>query len=130
MLARAASVASSSAEESSIRGLSQRQLIDITAMGSQSAALRPLLPLILEKEIIVKDVVLEVAKVGQDSGFQLIFSGGTSLSQGWGLIERISEDVDFRVISPSFPSKNSKSKALSGLKAALYEKPGSRLTAK
>ena len=75
--------------------------------------------MILEKEIIVKDVVLEVAKVGQDSGFQLTFSDRTSLSQRWGLIERISVDVDFRVISPSFPSKNSKSKALSGLKAEL-----------
>ncbi len=68
---------------------------------------------------MVKEVVIEVAKVGRDSGFELIFSGGTSLSQGWGIIERISEDVDFRVVAPDFPSKNSKSKALSGLKAEL-----------
>ena len=102
-----------------MRSLSQQQLAGITVLRSQSDALQSLLPVILEKEVIVKDVVLEVAKVGRDSGFELIFSGGTSLSQGWGLIERISEDVDFRVIAPEFPSKNSKSKALSRLKAEL-----------
>jgi len=102
-----------------MRSLSQQQLAGITVLRSQSDALQSLLPVILEKEVIVKEVVLEVAKVGRDSGFELIFSGGTSLSQGWGLIERISEDVDFRVIAPGFPSKNSKSKALSRLKAEL-----------
>ena len=113
-----------------MRGLSQRQLVGIDRLLDQRSGLQTLSEDILEKEVVVKEVILEVAKVGQDSGFQLVFSGGTSLSQGWGLIERISEDVDFRVISPSFPSKNPKSKALSGLKDALYEKPGSRLTAK
>ncbi|MHB8189959.1 MAG: nucleotidyl transferase AbiEii/AbiGii toxin family protein [Ferrimicrobium sp.] len=88
-------------------------------MLNQRSGLPTLSEDILEKEVIVKEVVLEVAKVGRDSGFELIFSGGTSLSQGWGVIERISEDVDFRVIAPSFSSKNSKSKALSGLKAEL-----------
>lgn len=102
-----------------MRGLSQQQLLGIELLYSQSATFEHLAPVILEKEVIVKDVVLEVAKVGRDSGFELIFSGGTSLSQGWGLIERISEDVDFRVVAPNFPSKNSKSKALSRLKKEL-----------
>jgi len=102
-----------------MRGLDPEQLDGIELLYSRSAAFESFLPVILEKEVIVKDVVLEVAKVGRDSGFELIFSGGTSLSQGWGLIERISEDVDFRVIAPEFPSKNSKSKALSRLKAEL-----------
>ena len=102
-----------------MRGLSQRQLVGIDRLLDQRSGLQTLSEDILEKEVVVKEVILEVAKVGQDSGFQLVFSDGTSLSQGWGLIERISEDVDFRVISPSFPSKNSKSKALSGLKAEL-----------
>ena len=102
-----------------MRGLDPEQLDGIELLYSRSAAFESFLPVILEKEVIVKDVVLEVAKVGRDSGFELIFSGGTSLSQGWGLIERISEDVDFRVVAPSFPSKNSKSKALSRVKAEL-----------
>ena len=102
-----------------MRGLSQERLLGIEVLRSRSDNLERLLPVVLEKEIVVKDVVLEVAKAGRESGFELIFSGGTSLSQGWGVIERISEDVDFRVIAPEFPSKNSKSKALSGLKVEL-----------
>lgn len=31
--------------------------------------------------------------------FELVFQGGTSLSKGYGIINRLSEDVDFRVIS-------------------------------
>lgn len=29
-----------------------------------------------------------------------VFSGGTSLSKGWGLIQRFSEDIDFKVAAP------------------------------
>jgi predicted nucleotidyltransferase component of viral defense system len=31
--------------------------------------------------------------------FELVFQGGTSLSKGYGVISRLSEDIDFRVIS-------------------------------
>ena len=34
------------------------------------------------------------------------FSGGTSLSLGWGLIKRFSEDVDFKVAMPEAPSRS------------------------
>lgn len=40
-----------------------------------------------------------------------VFSGGTSLSIGWGLIKRFSEDVDFKVAMPPGPSR-SKGEAL------------------
>lgn len=33
-------------------------------------------------------------------GMRLVFSGGTSLSKGFGLIQRFSEDLDFKVILP------------------------------
>ncbi len=102
-----------------MRGLSQQQRFGIDLLLGQRSGLQAFSEDILEKEVLVKEVVLEVAKAGRESGFELIFSGGTSLSQGWGVIERISEDVDFRVIAPEFPSKNSKSKALSGLKVEL-----------
>ncbi len=52
-----------------MRGLSEQQLIDIDVLRSQSVPLQSFLPLVLEKEVIVKDVVLEVAKVGRDQGF-------------------------------------------------------------
>ena len=36
-----------------------------------------------------------------DCAESLIFKGGTSLSKGWGLIERFSEDIDLASISPT-----------------------------
>lgn len=35
-----------------------------------------------------------------------VFSGGTSLSMGWGLIKRFSEDVDFKVAMPEASSRS------------------------
>ena len=34
------------------------------------------------------------------------FSGGTSLSKGWGLIKRFSEDIDFKVSVPAASSRS------------------------
>jgi hypothetical protein len=34
------------------------------------------------------------------------FGGGTSLSKGWGLIKRFSEDIDFKVAMPAAASRN------------------------
>ena len=65
-----------------MRGLSRQQLLEIDLLLDRFASLQTLGEDVLEKEVIVKDVVLEVAKVGQESGFELVFSGGTSLSQG------------------------------------------------
>lgn len=36
-----------------------------------------------------------------DKNFSPVFSGGTSLSKGYGLIERFSEDLDFKVVHPA-----------------------------
>lgn len=33
----------------------------------------------------------------QNDYFELVFQGGTSLSKGYSLINRLSEDIDFRV---------------------------------
>lgn len=43
--------------------------------------------------------VLASLRWGEDRTTRLIFAGGTSLSKGWGLISRFSEDIDFRVWS-------------------------------
>lgn len=45
-------------------------------------------------------LVSVVAAVEQDS-LRLAFAGGTSLSKGFGLIKRFSEDLDFKVILPA-----------------------------
>ncbi|MCY4120464.1 MAG: nucleotidyl transferase AbiEii/AbiGii toxin family protein, partial [Acidobacteria bacterium] len=52
---------------------------------------RGLRPAIIEKDYYVTEVLRVIAT---DHGEQTIFKGGTSLSKGWDLIERFSEDVD------------------------------------
>jgi hypothetical protein len=53
--------------------------------------------------------------------FTIVFTGGTSLSKAHKLIERFSEDIDFRVIAPSLDGESSSTmrKALSGFKQHL-----------
>jgi hypothetical protein len=61
----------------------------------------------LREAIIEKDYyVTEALRIVEHSaGPRIIFKGGTSLSKGWGLIERFSEDIDLprsnRIRSPS-----------------------------
>ncbi len=52
---------------------------------------RGLRPAIIEKDYYVTEALRALAAVAAD---WLIFKGGTSLSKGWNLIERFSEDVD------------------------------------
>ena len=42
--------------------------------------------------------ILKVVSTLSVSPLKIIFSGGTSLSKGYGLIKRFSEDLDFRII--------------------------------
>jgi predicted nucleotidyltransferase component of viral defense system len=39
-------------------------------------------------------------------GMAPAFSGGTSLSKGWDLIKRFSEDIDFKVAEPQPASRS------------------------
>lgn len=48
-------------------------------------------PAIIEKDYYVTEGLRELAIAAGD---HLIFKGGTSLSKGWGLIDRFSEDID------------------------------------
>ena len=52
---------------------------------------RGLRPAIIEKDYYVTETLRIVATT---QGDQVIFKGGTSLSKGWNLIQRFSEDVD------------------------------------
>ena len=51
----------------------------------------------LEKDFIVTDVLRALSKLKHDK-FELVFCGGTCLSKAYGLLERISEDVDVKVV--------------------------------
>ena len=56
-------------------------------------------PDLIEKEWHVVRAIGVIAALDLD-GARLAFSGGTSLSVGWGLIRRFSEDADFKVAMP------------------------------
>lgn len=54
----------------------------------------------LEKDVLIAEVVPHICRIGRDQGARIVFYGGTSLSQAWGIIERMSEDADFRIMLP------------------------------
>ena len=60
-----------------------------------------ILPDLVEKDYWVTRVLRALAR---DSSLekQIIFKGGTSLSKGWRLIDRFSEDVDLLTTGPGF----------------------------
>lgn len=78
--------------------------------------------------IILKDYwVTEILRILQLSEYadSFIFKGGTSLSKGYNLINRFSEDVDLLLIeSPESSSKKKKRRTLKGLQNLMSEIPG------
>ena len=70
-----------------------RQLIERTAGAlSNDEAL-------VEKDWYIVRAIGVIASLDH-AGAMPVFSGGTSLSKGWGLIKRFSEDIDFKVMMP------------------------------
>lgn len=59
---------------------------------------------LIEKDWHVVQAIAAIAAAGH-GGMRPIFSGGTCLSKGWGVIKRFSEDIDFKVDQPAAPSK-------------------------
>ena len=57
-------------------------------------------PGLIEKEWHVVRAIGVIAALDLE-GARAVFSGGTSLSVGWGLIRRFSEDADFKVAMPA-----------------------------
>jgi predicted nucleotidyltransferase component of viral defense system len=51
----------------------------------------------LEKDFIVTDVLHAISKINNEK-FDFVFCGGTCLSKAYGLLERISEDVDIKLV--------------------------------
>lgn len=60
---------------------------------------RHLRPAIIEKDYYVTEALRELAAAAGD---HIIFKGGTSLSKGWDLIDRFSEDIDLFLDPRSF----------------------------
>ena len=108
-----------------MRGLSNLEYTTVYNIDRQR--LVPISAAMLEKDILVRDAVLAVKDAGKNEGCQLVFCGGTSLSQAHQLIERMSEDADFRIVIPEGLSHGQTRKLLSAVKteiASLLENAG------
>jgi hypothetical protein len=82
----------------------------------------------VNEQFVEKDYyVTEILRIVADRlGDKAMFKGGTSLSKGWGLISRFSEDVDLFVNPDRFdprPGKNKMDKILKELSTAVSEHP-------
>ncbi|AFZ57621.1 nucleotidyl transferase AbiEii/AbiGii toxin family protein [Anabaena cylindrica FACHB-243] len=84
----------------------------------------------LTEQFIEKDYYVTEALriVAQNYPNEVIFKGGTSLSKGWKLIERFSEDIDLflnpQAFNPPLPSKNSIYKKLKQIETLVDGHPG------
>lgn len=78
----------------------------------------------VEKDYYVTEILRVVAV---ELGTRAMFKGGTSLSKGWGLISRFSEDIDLFVNPDGFeprPGKNKMDRILKKLADAVGQHPG------
>jgi hypothetical protein len=83
----------------------------------------------LREAIIEKDYyVTEVLRiVERDAGARVIFKGGTSLSKGWNLIQRFSEDIDIFLDPTAFEpplGKKGIDRELKKLRQLIEQHPG------
>ena len=71
----------------------------------------------IEKDWFVTQVIKIISTISFED-YRIVFTGGTALSKAHGLIQRFSEDVDFRVIAPSLEglSKTKQARILSAFK--------------
>ena len=92
----------------------------------RNEGLTSLPPAIFEKDLLITEVLRTVMAV-DSNGIQLVFCGGTCLSKAHGLIERMSEDIDFKLVLPDGLSRSARSRLLSQFKkrlAAVLEAAG------
>jgi Nucleotidyl transferase AbiEii toxin, Type IV TA system len=79
-------------------------------------------PAFVEKDWYVVQLIREI--ISSDLfGFQTIFAGGTALSKAHHLLQRFSEDIDFRLIHPrdAAATKSQRRKLLSTIRDRLYQ---------
>ena len=62
-------------------------------------------PSFVEKDWYAVKAIARIATI-EAPGIKPIFSGGTSLSKGYGLIQRFSEDLDFKIMSETGPTRD------------------------
>lgn len=75
-------------------------------------------PAFVEKDWYSVQVLKAIAENPNDA-IQTVFAGGTSLSKGYGLIQRFSEDLDFRCRYVTLGSGNQNKKARSAYRSEI-----------
>lgn len=75
---------------------------------------------ILEKDLLITEVLGLLADFDWGD-IQPVFCGGTSLSKGHRVLERMSEDIDFKLVLPEGWSRSQARRQLSGLRQQLAE---------
>ena len=68
-----------------------KRIEDIVASGDV-----PLRSYAIEKDFHVLDAIRLLTTAPENALFRLVFCGGTCLSKAYGILDRMSEDVDFR----------------------------------
>lgn len=69
-------------------------------------------PSFVEKDWFATQILIEIAKIESP---EIVFAGGTSLSKGYNLIRRFSEDLDFRICTPIQLSRNDRKVIRAGI---------------
>jgi predicted nucleotidyltransferase component of viral defense system len=77
-------------------------------------------PGLVEKDWHVVRALAVIAQV-DPGGMAPAFSGGTSLSKGWELIKRFSEDIDFKVAEPPAASASAARRARSNYRRRMFD---------
>jgi len=71
----------------------------------------------LEKDHHVLEAMRLIVKAPPNPNFRLVFCGGTCLSKAYGALERMSEDVDFKVVPTTAGAALSRTKRREALRA-------------
>jgi len=79
-----------------MKRLLEQQIELIDAWVAESVA-SDITPALLEKDIHVTDALIALMQIEHPT-LSLVFCGGTSLSKAYGMIERMSEDIDLKVV--------------------------------
>jgi hypothetical protein len=73
---------------------------DLFALVSAASGSLGLAPAFVEKDFWVTELLRAATRAAEAQGATAVFKGGTSLSKGYGLLKRFSEDVDILLVAP------------------------------
>lgn len=80
-----------------MRRLSEADIGRIVDFAAESGSRLP--PYALEKDAHILEAMRAVGRAAERSPFRLVFCGGTCLSKAYGIIDRMSEDVDYKLVA-------------------------------